>query len=407
MKTYLVGGAVRDALLNLSVTDRDYVVVGTTAEEMLKQGFLAVGKSFPVFLHPQTKEEYALARTEIKTGQGYHGFDCFFDKSVTLAQDLERRDLTINAMAQTDDGSVIDPYGGQQDIKHKVLRHVSDAFREDPVRVLRTARFAAKLGHLGFSVAAQTLSLMYQMVKSGELNTLTPERVWQETHKALQTQSPSIFFSILRQCGALEVILPELDALFGVPATQYFHGEIDTGVHTLMVLDEATQLSESPVIRFAALCHDLGKGLTPINDLPSHPQHGTKGEALIIKLCARLRVANEFKELAILASCQHTAIHKCLKYSPDELISLLYELKSFKKPALLKSILTVCLADAYGRIAKGARDYPQAPFLWQCYEAAAKVGVQPLIAAGAKGREIRLQLQQAQAAAVAAFIKSR
>src|SRR5271165_4643821 len=297
MQVYLVGGAVRDALLALPVKERDWVVVGGTRDELLRRDFREVGRDFPVFLHPDSHEEYALARLERKVSPGYRGFAVEFGPEVTLEEDLARRDLTINAMAQASDGSLIDPYGGQRDLEARMLRHVSPAFIEDPVRILRVARFAARLAKLGFGIAPETLALMRSMVERGEADALIPERVWQETEKALGEQEPAKFFQVLRDCGALRAVIPEIDALFGVPQPAQWHPEIDTGVHTLMVLEQAASLSADAKVRFAALVHDLGKGTTPRENWPSHAGHEERSVALIESLGARLRLPGEYREL--------------------------------------------------------------------------------------------------------------
>ncbi|MDN6652498.1 MAG: multifunctional CCA addition/repair protein, partial [Enterobacterales bacterium] len=309
MKIFLVGGAVRDKRLNLPVYDRDWVIEGATPEELTAQGFQQVGKDFPVFLHPKSREEYALARTERKSGHGYTGFVTYFAPDVTLEQDLLRRDLTINAMAESADGTLIDPYGGLNDLNNKVLRHVSDAFHEDPLRVLRVARFAARFAHLGFHVAPETMALMAQMTADNELQNLTPERVWRETEKALITQSPQVYFQVLRDCGALAVLFPEIDNLFGVPAPEKWHPEIDTGIHTLMALAIAAELTDEIDVRFATLTHDLGKGLTPPEYWPHHHGHGPAGVKLVEALCQRLRVPNAIRELAKIVAEYHDLIH--------------------------------------------------------------------------------------------------
>lgn len=407
MKIYLVGGAVRDKLLNIPCVDNDYVVVGTNPKALLSKGYQAVGKSFPVFLHPKSREEYALARTEKKSGVGYKGFECFFDENVTLEEDLKRRDLTINAMAQTQTGEIIDPYHGQQDLENRLLRHVSDAFIEDPVRLLRTARFAAQFALLGFKVANETNRLMYEMVQRGEVDALVPERVWQETEKALNTDHPQVFFETLRQCGALERIFPELHCLFGIPATKYFHGEIDTGVHVMMVLEKAVELSSSPYVKFGAITHDLGKGLTAFEHLPSHPEHAERGEPLVLALCDRLNVPNEYKAIGLISAKYHTRAHKCFKADAQELLDLLYDLQAFRFESRFKDFLHVCEADAFGRIAKPNATYKQAAFLWQVYQAAKAVNVQKIIKKGFKGADIQIKLKQAQVAAIEPLLKDK
>ncbi|MDF2153276.1 multifunctional CCA addition/repair protein [Vibrio sp. CAU 1672] len=400
MQVYLVGGAVRDQLLGIDNYDKDWVVVGTTPNNMLAQGFTAVGKDFPVFLHPQSKEEYALARTERKSGQGYTGFDCFFDPGVTLEEDLRRRDLTINAMAIDDAGILHDPYAGQQDLADKVLRHVSEAFIEDPLRVLRVARFAAKLTPLGFSIADETMQLMRDMVQSGELSTLTPERVWQEWHKSLSTPRPDVFLATLRDCNALAVILPELDALFGVPQPEKWHPEIDTGVHTLLVARQAAQLSASLLVRFAAQVHDLGKGVTPPSEWPSHKRHCHTGLALIKQLCQRVRVPNEFRDLALMVCEQHSNIHRAAELRPQTIIKIFNKFDVWRKPQRLAEILLCCQADHAGRRGCEQQAYPQAEIITRAYQAAAAVEVQAIIRAGFKGAEIRDEQEKRRTEAV-------
>jgi tRNA nucleotidyltransferase/poly(A) polymerase len=309
VKSYLVGGAVRDGLLGLPVKDKDWVVVGATPQQMLDAGYQQVGRDFPVFLHPQSHEEYALARTERKSGSGYTGFTCYAAPDVTLEQDLLRRDLTVNALAQDDNGTIIDPYGGRADLQNRLLRHVSPAFGEDPLRVLRVARFAARYAHLSFRIADETLTLMRDMTAAGELEHLTPERVWKETEGALGTRNPQVFFQTLRDCGALKVLFPEIDSLYGVPAPEKWHPEIDTGVHTLMTLTMSAMLSPEIDIRFATLCHDLGKGLTPKHLWPRHHGHGPAGVKLVEQLCLRLKVPNEMRDLAKLVAEFHDLIH--------------------------------------------------------------------------------------------------
>ncbi|BCN23166.1 multifunctional CCA addition/repair protein [Vibrio alfacsensis] len=389
MQVYLVGGAVRDHLLGIRSYDQDWVVVGSTPEIMLSQGYTAVGKDFPVFLHPKTKEEHALARTERKSGAGYTGFECFFDQSVTLEDDLIRRDLTINAMAMDNEGKLYDPYGGQKDLQAKVLRHVSAAFIEDPLRVLRVARFAAKLAHLDFRVAEETMQLMRDMVQNGELSTLTPERVWQEWHKSLSTSRPDVFLSVLKECGALAIVLPEIDALFGVPQPEKWHPEIDTGIHSLMVAEQAAKLSDSLPVRFAAQVHDLGKGVTPESEWPSHKMHCHTGLKLIKRLCDRVRVPNEFRDLALMVCEQHSNIHRAEELKPQTVIKILNKFDVWRKPERLQDILICCQADHAGR--KGLEDqpYPQADLFMRAYQAAASVDVQAIIKDGFKGPAIR------------------
>ena len=338
MQIYLVGGAVRDNLLGLPVTERDYVVVGSEAQTLLDLGYQPVGRDFPVFLHPQTKEEYALARIERKQGQGYTGFACYAAPDVTLEQDLLRRDLTINAIAQDQAGQLYDPYGGINDLNDRVLRHISPAFSEDPLRVLRVARFAARFHHLGFSIAPETLALMRQLSRSGELNHLTPERVWKELEKVLTNRNPQIFFEILHDCEALSVLLPEVEALFGVPARPDWHPEVDTGIHVMMALREASQRSDLLAVRFATLCHDLGKAQTPEHVLPSHHGHGDRGLPLIRNLCQRLRVPNDCRDLALLVSELHSLVHTALQRRPATMLNLFDRLAVWRKPERLSQL---------------------------------------------------------------------
>ena len=391
MQIYLVGGAVRDALLQLPVTDQDWVVVGATPKTLLDQGYQQVGRDFPVFLHPKTQQEYALARTERKSGKGYTGFVCDFTPEVTLEQDLLRRDLTINAIAQDAQGNCIDPYHGFQDIKEKRLRHVSPAFIEDPLRVLRVARFASRFAHLGFTVAPETLSLMQEMVLRGELNHLTPERVWKEWEKSLSTKNPEIFLKTLRQCGALSVILPELDALFGVPQSEKSHPEVDTGAHILLVAQQAAQISQDKTVRFAAQLHDLGKGLTDPSLYPKHPNHEQSGLTLVNQLCDRLRVPNEYKQLSLIACAEHTTVHDIQRKTASEQIDLFDRLDAWRKPEHIQALIEVSQADHQGRTGFEHTLYPQALYLLTQFNKAKGVPVQPIIAAGFKGGDIKIQ----------------
>lgn len=400
MQRYLVGGAIRDQLLEIDVYDKDWVVVGATPEQLLEKGYTAVGKDFPVFLHPKTKEEHALARTERKIGSGYTGFECYFAADVTLEEDLLRRDLTINAMAQDPDGTIIDPFNGQADLKDRILRHVSSAFTEDPLRVLRVARFAAKLDHLGFSVADETLTLMRQIVHSGELNNLTPERVWLEWQKSLSTPNPQVFLSVLRQCGALSVLLPELDALFGVPQPEKWHPEIDTGIHTLMVAKQAALLSNSLPVRFAAQVHDLGKGVTPPSEWPSHKMHCHTGLKLIKQLCERVRVPNEYRDLALMVCEQHSNIHRAAELRPETKLKVLNKFDVWRKPERLQDILLCCMADSRGRTGHEEIDYPQKAIFEQAYQAALSVDVQSIIQDGFKGADIREEMEKRRVTAI-------
>ncbi|MGF1722142.1 multifunctional CCA addition/repair protein [Vibrio kyushuensis] len=401
MQVYLVGGAVRDQLLKLDVYDKDWVVVGSTPKEMLAKGFSAVGKDFPVFIHPKTKQEHALARTERKTAAGYTGFDCYFSTDVTLEEDLLRRDLTINAIAQDNQGKLIDPYGGQNDINDRILRHVSDAFTEDPLRVLRVARFAAKLKHLGFTIAPETMKLMKTISQSGELEHLTAERVWQEWHKSLSTQDPQEFLSVLQECGALKVVLPEVSQLFGVPQPEQWHPEIDTGIHTLMVAKQAARLSESLPVRFASQVHDLGKGITPKEEWPSHKMHCHTGVKLIKTLCDRVRVPNEFKELALIVCEQHSNIHRADELKASTKLKVLNKFDVWRKPDRLVDILLCCMADSRGRTGFEDIEYPQKNTFEQAYQAALSVNVQDIIADGFTGKDIRTEMDKRRIEAIA------
>lgn len=393
MQILLVGGAVRDQLLNITVKDRDWVVVGATAEQMTAQGYCSVGKDFPVYLHPETKEEYALARTERKQAKGYHGFSFDSTETVTLEQDLLRRDLTINAMAQDDKGKIYDYYGGQDDIKDKKLRHVSSAFAEDPVRILRVARFAARYAHLGFSVAKTTLTLMKAMVADGEVDALVAERVWQETEKALAEQNPEVFFEVLRDCGALAVLFPDIDRLFGVPQPEKWHPEIDTGIHTMMVIQQACRLSDDPTIRFAALTHDLGKGTTAKDILPSHHGHEERSYYLLIPLCKQYRIPKHFAQLAKLTARYHTHIHKAFELKATKLLKVLEACDAFRKPDRFDALLTACKADTRGRTGFEERQYPQREYYQKLVKACASVNTKEIVAAGYKGIQIKEQLR--------------
>lgn len=354
-----MGGAVRDRLLDQAVTDRDWVVVGSTPEQMLELGFTPIGKDFPVFLHPHSKEEYALARTERKSGKGYKGFTIYASPEVTLEQDLQRRDLTINAIAMDRDDQLIDPFGGQADMENRVLRHVSDAFSEDPVRVLRTARFAARYHQRGFTVDQTTLALMREMVENGEVDTLVAERVWQELQDALKSPSPSVFFTTLRECGALKKVFPELNALFGIPQTLYYHPEVDTGIHAMMVIDRAGELSDDIDVLYAAMTHDLGKALTPKSKLPSHPGHEAAGVPLVSALSKRLRVPTETTRLAEIMSDQHLNMHRLEELRPQTILKMLKKLDAFRKPQRVRKFALACQADSQGR----GGDFPTMPYL--------------------------------------------
>ena len=389
MKIFLVGGAVRDELLGLPVKERDWVVVGARPEELLAAGYRAVGKDFPVFLHPQTAEEYALARTERKTGPGYRGFETRFSPDVTLEQDLERRDLTINAIAKNmETGELIDPFHGQRDIERRVLRHVSHAFVEDPVRILRAARFTARFAPLGFDVAPDTIELMRDIAARGELDALVPERVWQETQRALEQEAPWRFFEVLRDAHALQKIFPEVDALFGVPQPEQWHPEIDSGVHTMMVLQQAAKLTPDPVVRFAALVHDLGKATTPREEWPRHIAHEHRSAELIEQLCARLKAPNAYREVAIQVGKHHLLAHKAMELRPATLLELLESLDAFRRPERFEQYVLACEADARGRKGLENRDYPQANYLRRVREAAASARPDPEVMPHLSGEQI-------------------
>ena len=406
MKVYLVGGAVRDQLLGLPVKDRDWIVVGATPATLLSHGYQQVGKDFPVFLNPKTKEEYALARTERKSSAGYTGFICDFSPTITLEQDLIRRDLTINAMAQSEDGEIIDPYGGKQDLENRILRHISPAFSEDPLRVLRVARFAARYHSLGFKIASETLSLMAELAQSEELQHLTAERVWLETEKALNEKNPEIYFETLHKTGALRVLFPEIDALYGVPNPVKHHPEVDSFIHTMLVLKQAVNLTENnPIlnksaVRFAAICHDLGKALTPQNILPHHYGHEQAGIKPTRSLCKRLKVPSYFQELAELTCEFHTHIHKAFELRAETVITLFNRFDVWRKPQRFQEFLQVCLADTRGRTGFENKDYPQIDYINQLLQAANEVDVQQVIADGFEKQEIRNELTKRRILAV-------
>lgn len=381
METYLVGGAVRDRLLGLPVRDRDWVVVGSNADAMKQLGYQQVGKGFPVFLHPESKQEYALARTERKVGAGYLGFDFDASESVTLEQDLMRRDLTINAIAETEDGELIDPYNGCKDIEDRVLRHVSPAFAEDPLRVLRVAKFAARFAPLGFTIAPETLGLMREIVASGEMEALVRERVWQETEQAMGSAAPDVYIQVLRDCGALKSLLPEVDRLFGVPQPPKYHPEIDTGLHVLLCLQQAVLLSDDPVVRYATLVHDVGKGVTDKNKWPSHHGHEQLGLALIADIGERLHVPKEFSSLAALVCEHHTKMHRIRELRPATLLRLLESLDGFRRPERVQKFLLACEADARGRTGLETQDYPQNAYLSAVLSALSQQDVGALIKA--------------------------
>ncbi|HVL56709.1 MAG TPA: multifunctional CCA addition/repair protein [Burkholderiaceae bacterium] len=384
MQVYVVGGAVRDELLGLPVNDRDWVVVGATPEALVAQGFRPVGRDFPVFLHPRTNEEYALARTERKTARGYKGFQVRYSPDVTLEDDLRRRDLTINAMARDAEGRLIDPYGGERDLRARVLRHVSDAFAEDPVRILRVARFAARFSD--FEVAPETVALMRAMADSGEVDALVPERVWQEFARGLMEPVPSRMFEVLRGCGALARLIPELDRLWGVPQRADHHPEVDTGVHVMMVIDCAAKMRAPLPVRFAALTHDLGKGLTPPHVLPRHIQHEARSVELVLQLCERLKVPNDCRDLAVIVAREHGNVHRAAELKPATIMKLLERTDALRRPQRFEQMLQACEADHRGRGGGlHARPYPQAQRLLDALAAAASVDA-GAIAAGVQDR---------------------
>ena len=401
MQVYLVGGAVRDALLGLAVKERDWVVVGGTREELLRLKYREVGRDFPVFLHPDTHEEHALARLERKVAPGYRGFAVEFGPEVTLEEDLARRDLTINAIARSADGTLIDPFGGQRDLAARVLRHVSPAFSEDPVRVLRVARFAARFAPLGFQVAPDTLALMRAMVERREVEALVPERVWQETEKALREPRTSEFFRVLRACGALQPIYPEIDALFGVPQPAQWHPEIDTGVHTLMVLDQAAALSAEPTVRFAALVHDLGKGTTPRQEWPSHRGHEERSVALIEALAQRLRLPGEYRDLGVIVARYHGIVHRAFELKPKTILEFMEHADAFRRPERFAAALLACEADSRGRAGLENVPYPQREYLQAARATAAAVKPTPEEISALAGAKIAERVQRRRVLAIA------
>ncbi|AWN14750.1 multifunctional CCA addition/repair protein [Salinisphaera sp. LB1] len=404
MQRYLVGGAVRDAFLGLASSDRDWVVVGATPEEMTAAGYTPVGRDFPVFLHPDTREEHALARTERKSGRGYHGFVFHTGADVTLEADLARRDLTINAMARADDGTLIDPYGGRADIEARVLRHVSDAFAEDPVRLLRLARYYARFAPLGFTVAAETMTLAREMVAAGEIDHLVPERVWAEMERALMGAEPQLFFHLLRATGALAVVLPELDALFGVPQPVQYHPEIDSGVHTLLVLAQCARTEASLAARYAAICHDFGKASTPAAFLPGHRGHEERGVVPTDAASARLGVPKRLRETARLITRWHTHLHRIDELRPGTVLKLLEAMDAFRRPDRLEDLIAACTADVRGRLGYEDRAYPQADRIRAARAAAAGIDGAALAARGLKGPEIGRVLRQERIRAIAAAL---
>ena len=405
MEVYLVGGSVRDELLGLPVRERDWVVVGATEQEMLARGFKQVGKDFPVYLHPENAEEYALARTERKTGPGYHGFEVSTDPEVTLEQDLQRRDLTVNALARDAAGNLIDPHGGRRDLEAGILRHVSPAFAEDAVRVLRVARFAARFADRGFRIAPETLALIRTMVSSGEIDMLVPERVWQETRNALAEDQPQVFFQTLAQCGALARVFPEIEALFGVPQPATWHPEIDTGIHTMMVLQQAAQLSSDTRVRFAALTHDLGKGETPRDQWPSHRGHEERSVRLVQELCQRLRIPNDYRELAEKVARFHGHCHRALELRPATILKVLEQADAFRRPDRLDLLLLACEADARGRKGLENEPYPQADLFRDAYTAATGVTASALDRESLSGAQIGQQLRRLRVKAIAEAVE--
>lgn len=406
MQVYLVGGAVRDHLLGIADADRDYVVVGSTPEEMLSLGYQQVGHDFPVFLHPQSKEEYALARTERKSGHGYHGFICDFSPDTTLEEDLERRDLTINAIAQDDKGKLIDPYHGIDDLHERILRHVSPAFVEDPLRVLRVARFAARFNHLGFKVAPETLDLMKEISASGELETLTPERVWTEMQKALCTPNPEIFIEILHYVGALKVILPEVEALSGVPGPARWHPEIDTLVHTMMTVHRLAQESHDPVARFAMLCHDLGKALTPKENWPHHKNHHALGLKPLENMCKRLKVPNEYYDFARLVVFYHSFVHHLYQGGAEGIVMLFNHLDAWRRPERIKPWILCCKCDFLGRKGFENRPFPRAEYFMEMFAICRTVTAQEFVQQGLKGIEIRDAMQKRRVELIETFMRT-
>jgi tRNA nucleotidyltransferase (CCA-adding enzyme) len=403
LNIYLVGGAVRDTLLGLPIKERDWVVVGATEKQMLTLGFVKVGKDFPVFLHPDTKEEYALARKERKIAKGYYGFACDFSPDVTLEEDLLRRDLTINAMAQNSAGDIIDPYGGQEDLKNRIFRHVSESFSEDPVRILRLARFAARYSYLGFTVAAETTELMRQLVEAHEIDALVPERVWKEFVLALGEKNPESFIEALRSCGALKVIFPALDILWGIPQKKEYHPEIDTGVHVMMALQQACKISSDTKVRFAALCHDLGKGCTPEKDWPSHRGHEELGISPIREWCNKYRVPNAYQELAIMASKYHLNIHRAFELTPKTLLKILSNTDVFRKEERFLKLLLACKADATGRLGLEDKPYPQEEYFKQVIAAVKSVDIASIVQSEPDPKKLVEKIQKARLMALKSF----
>lgn len=406
MKIYLVGGAVRDELLGLPIKERDWVVVGGAEEQMQALGFQKVGKDFPVFLHPDTHEEYALARTERKIGKGYYGFECDSSRKVTLEEDLKRRDLTINAMAKSENGEIIDPFDGQKDLQNRILRHVSNAFGEDPVRILRVARFAARFAHLGFTVAKETQELMKSMVVAKEVDYLVPERVWQELSRALAEPNPAVFIKVLKDSGALARIFPALDKLWGVPQEIKCHPEIDTGVHVMMALDMSCRLTLDPKIRFAVLCHDVGKGVTPIEQLPNHNGHEEISAGIVQEWCKKYRVPNDYKEFAIHFARWHMYSHTVFKLTGADLMKMFSAIDAFRNDKVLEEFLIAAESDHKGRQGTEELPYPQADFLRRAFSIAQQITAQPFIKQGFNGQDLGRELYQARVNAVDEFCRT-
>ena len=405
MQIYRVGGAVRDKLISYPCHENDWVVVGSSPDEMIALGYRPVGQDFPVFIDPRSGEEYALARTERKSGVGYGGFTFHTSPDISLEDDLIRRDLTINAMAESDDGTIIDPHGGQQDLNNKILRHVSEAFAEDPLRVLRVARFAARYAHLGFTIAPETLQLMQRIVDRGEMTALVAERVWKETQRALCERSPDVFIETLRSCGALAILLPEVEALFGIEQRADYHPEIDTGIHTLMALQQSALLTEKATIRFTVLVHDLGKAITPKEILPRHTGHEARGLPLVKDVCDRLKVPNQHRQLAMVVTEYHLMCHKSLDFKPDSLLKLLTVIGALKSEEKLDDFLLCCMADAKGRKGLEKQDYAPNRYLRDARKAAIAVQVNDLVDSGIKGADIGIHLKQRQIKALSQFKK--
>jgi tRNA nucleotidyltransferase (CCA-adding enzyme) len=398
---YLVGGAVRDGLLGAEPRERDWVVVGSTPEKLTAKGYRQVGAAFPVFLHPETGEEYALARTERKQGHGYHGFSVDFHPGVTLEEDLSRRDLTVNAMARDEHGGLIDPFGGRKDLENRVLRHVSPAFAEDPLRVLRVARFAARFSDFGFRVHESTLELMQQMALSGEIGHLVAERVWAEVDAAMATPRPGLFVEVLRECGALKILLPEVERLFGIPQPQIHHPEIDTGAHVLLAMNLAAALGFSGNVVFALLLHDLGKGLTPESALPSHLGHEKSGIPLVEEVCARMRVPGASRLLAVQVCALHLRMHRLLEARPSTVMKLIEEADLLRKPGQLEEFLQACEADYRGRKGLEDRPYPQADRLRSALDAALAIKARDMDTEGMDGVQVGEALRKQRVAAIA------